>query len=261
MPKLMIVDDDFIERKGIRMLSSRLFPDYGEPDDPLVYTEAENGRTALSLALSDPPDILLTDIRMPLMDGITLLYNLRDALPGLVTIILTAYGEFEYAQAAIECHVSHYLLKPVSPDDFRRVMEEALAEVAQAARLADENPAKSDEHLNHANSGERIIGEVLAIIHREYMTELSVEGIAERVYLSPSYLSYLFRKHTNNTIVRYLTDLRMRKARESLMESNMKIADVAAAVGYHDVPYFCTLFKNKYGVTPSQFRNGAGGED
>lgn len=260
MPRILIVDDDFIERKGILMLSSRLFPNTEETVDPLVYMEAENGRKALSLALSTPPDILLTDIRMPLMDGITLLYNLKDALPDLVSIILTAYGEFEYAQAAIECHVSHYLLKPVSPDAFRKVMTEALSKTAEHSRVAAENPVLPDEPVNRTGSSDRIIGEVLAIIHKEYMTDLSVESIAERVYLSPSYLSYLFKKHTNNTIVRYLTDLRMRKARESLMETNMRINDVAAAVGYHDVPYFCTLFKNKYGMTPSQFRNVSGSE-
>lgn len=260
MPRILIVDDDFIERKGILMLSSRLFPNTEGAVDPLVYMEAENGRKALALALSEPPDILLTDIRMPLMDGITLLYNLREALPDLVSIILTAYGEFEYAQAAIECHVSHYLLKPVSPDAFKKVMEEALSKTAELSRVSAENPIRSDEPLNRTGSGDRIIGEVLAIIHKEYMTDLSVENIAERVYLSPSYLSYLFKKHTNNTIVRYLTDIRMRKARESLMETNMRIVDVAAAVGYHDVPYFCTLFKNKYGMTPSQFRNGSGSE-
>lgn len=257
MPRILVADDDYIERKGILMLSARLFP-----EEDFRFLEAENGREALELALSERPDIILTDIRMPVTDGLAFLADAAKALPETVTIIISAYGEFEYAQTAIEYGVSHYLLKPLDPEAFLRVMESALAQVRPPKSAGEKNRARklksslmsTDLDLRRS-SAERVVGDVLEILHSEYADELSVESIAARLYLTPSYLSYIFRHGTGYTIVRYLVNLRLEKAKELLETENRKIADVALAAGYRDVSYFCAQFKNKYGMTPAQFRN------
>jgi two-component system response regulator YesN len=100
------------------------------------------------------------------------------------------------------------------------------------------------------------IAEVLNIIHREYATDISLEYLAEKVFLSPSYLSYLFRSITGVNIVKYITNYRLGEAKKLLSSTNMKIVDVSKSVGYFNQSYFCSIFKNYCGISPGQYREG-----
>ena len=91
-------------------------------------------------------------------------------------------------------------------------------------------------------------------IYNHYAEDLTLETLAEKVYLSSGYLSFIFKKETGYNLVKYLTDYRMKKAKELLEESNWKIVDIGKACGYTNQPYFNKLFKNYYGVTPKQYR-------
>lgn len=100
----------------------------------------------------------------------------------------------------------------------------------------------------------RAIEEVVRMIENEYQTDLSLELLAERVYLSPSYLSHLFKKQKGISINKFMTLHRMEKAKELLITTNRKIIDIGQDVGYNNFPYFSSLFKNHFGRTPSKFR-------
>ena len=98
------------------------------------------------------------------------------------------------------------------------------------------------------------ISEIKKIIHNEYMDDIGLEEIAEKVCLTSSYVSFIFKKETGCTLVKYLTDYRMKQAKELLENSNMKIVDIGKACGYSNQSYFNKLFKNYYGMTPKQYR-------
>lgn len=102
------------------------------------------------------------------------------------------------------------------------------------------------------------LGQVLAIIERDYAAPLSLEGLAKAVYLSPSYLSYLFSLEMGKTFKTHLTDVRMEKAAELLGDLSLKVYEVAERVGYTDTRYFGQVFKRATGLTPLQFRNQQG---
>ncbi|CAI6084055.1 response regulator transcription factor [Cohnella sp. JJ-181] len=121
---------------------------------------------------------------------------------------------------------------------------------AYGAQLAPASPTPPPESVH------KVVADVIQIIEREYRSELSVELIAERVYLTPSYLSHLFVKQTGLSLIKYLTMHRLAKAKALLQETNRKIIDISHDVGYANFPYFCTLFKNYYGKTPTQIREG-----
>ncbi|MBD2871840.1 response regulator transcription factor [Paenibacillus arenilitoris] len=105
----------------------------------------------------------------------------------------------------------------------------------------------------------RVIRSVMDIIDSEYMHDISLESIAEKVYLTPSYLSYLIKKQTGRSLIKQLTLVRLEKAKQLLKQTNMKIVDIAQAVGYSNSSYFCITFKNYSGTTPAKYReNGAG---
>ena len=139
----LIVDDEMIERKGIRMLLSRM-------NIRENILEASNGEEALEVFEKEKIDVLLTDINMPFMDGIELLSRIHEEYPGTETVIFSGYDEFSYAKKAISYGVSAYILKPVNPEEFEKVVGEITEKLAKSEReekRKDESMEFLREHL------------------------------------------------------------------------------------------------------------------
>lgn len=98
------------------------------------------------------------------------------------------------------------------------------------------------------------IHEILRIIHTEYHQDISLDYLAQRIYISPCYLSSLFSKHMGVSLLSYINDYRMRRAAELLTNTQINVTDISWQVGYRSLPYFCTTFKAKYHMTPAQYR-------
>lgn len=282
MLKALIVDDEGIERRGIAMIVKRLALPYEVHD-------AANGEEALALLKSERFDVLLTDIYMPFMDGLTLAHEARALYPELYIIILSAYADFQKAQQAMQENVYRYLLKPVNVLEFKDVMCEAADRIEQgresSARMtwleqeilkyrrqdaashgpkpdAESAPAEADD----AGKGEAERGEArrishavelaVDIIHREYATRLSLQDVAARVYLNPSYISSIFRREMGESFVRYLNNYRLDRAAEALRGTNRPVGEIRRAVGFTGDSYFIMLFRDRFGCTPQQYRTG-----
>lgn len=123
MYKLLFADDEVILRDGIQSII-----EWKSLGIELVGV-AEDGKEALEIALRECPDIVITDILMPFMDGLELTRRLRDTLPDTKIIILSGYDEFKYAQAAINYKVYSYLLKPIVPDKLIEIVQELIEEI------------------------------------------------------------------------------------------------------------------------------------
>lgn len=111
MYRVLVVDDEKIEREGIKFLLSR---EEGE----FEISEASNGRQALEILRNEEIDILLTDIKMPHMDGLELAKKAKEKKEELQIVIFSGYNDFSFAQEAIRYGVKEYVLKPVDPDIF-----------------------------------------------------------------------------------------------------------------------------------------------
>lgn len=99
-----------------------------------------------------------------------------------------------------------------------------------------------------------VVHKVKRIIRKEFSQDLSLEYLAGSVGLVPSYLSYVFKRETGENIIKYLTDYRIEQARQMLDSGSYKISQVAKMCGYENPSYFNRLFKNAYGITPSQYK-------
>lgn len=112
--------------------------------------------------------------------------------------------------------------------------------------------------LRNTISGRRYSDIILTaqkMIREEYMSEeISLNVVAARVCMSPSYFSTIFSKETGKTFIEYLTEVRMEKAKEYLVCTNMKTSDIAFEIGYKDPHYFSFLFKKTQGCTPKEYR-------
>ena len=99
-----------------------------------------------------------------------------------------------------------------------------------------------------------IIFRIKKIVEREYMRDISLDYIAKQVHLAPAYVSFIFKQETGQSLIKYITDIKMAKARKFLEDKEMKIIQVGKACGYENQSYFNRLFKNYHGVTPKQYR-------
>lgn len=124
MIKIMIVDDEPWIRTSLK---NRI--DWSE--EMQLCGEASDGFEALQLAANLRPDIVITDVRMPEMSGLELIGRLREFLPDIQSVIISGYNEFEYAKSALELGSCGYVLKPVRKEELNRVIQKAIANIAQ----------------------------------------------------------------------------------------------------------------------------------
>lgn len=103
-------------------------------------------------------------------------------------------------------------------------------------------------------TGHREVEAVKRYIAAHYGDEMSVERLSELVYMAPSYLSSVFKKETGQNLNRFIKSVRMEKAKELLEQTMMKIVDISTACGYPNVSYFCSSFREYYGISPQKFR-------
>ena len=219
MYSILIVEDEPVIRKGIASLVD--FESLGISS----VLEAENGEQAIAMIQEQAPDILLTDINMPKMDGITLAQLARAEFPQLRIIFLT--------------EIESLLIKVVSKlneeEKQRRLLELAIKNTSQSESV----------HF------EKLILEQLS------NPELSLVELAKQLGFSSNYLSMLIKKELGKSFQEYVTEQRIQMAKRLLLSTDMKIYEIAEAVGIEDMNYFSYRFKSIVGVTPKKFRNGA----
>lgn len=122
--KVLIVDDDRFVRQGLK----KLIP--WKDMQCLVVGEAADGASGWKLVLEQQPDLVITDVRMPGIDGIELARRIHKSMSGIQVIMLSAYADFEYAQSAIRYNVRNYLLKPLNQEKLRQLAEQ-IAQIAE----------------------------------------------------------------------------------------------------------------------------------
>lgn len=143
MYKLVIVDDEEEVRKGIiQKIEWNKF-------NFEIAGEAENGREALDLIEENIPDVVITDITMPLMDGLELAAALKESYPTVKTVILTGFDDFKFAQQAIKYGVADYLLKPVLPKDIEALIEKLKKQIDDEI-TKKEDIVKLRKHYNES---------------------------------------------------------------------------------------------------------------
>ncbi len=245
MYRVILVDD---ERLIIRGLSSVVpWAELGCEVAGVAY----DGKSGLELIRSLKPDIVMTDIRMPNMDGLTMLAAIRSEYPQIQTAVLTAYRDFDYARQALTLGVCRYLLKPSNLDELKETVR------LMASRL-DTMPARKDEPEEETvqAAGNHLVRAALAYI-REHCSEqhLSLGEVADHVYVSQWHLSKLLNRETGQSFFDLLGSMRISRAKELLADASMRIQDVAEATGFSDVAHFSRSFKRFAGCTPGEYRN------
>lgn len=385
MDKLLIVDDDYLVREGLQVAI-----DWQSIGLEVVGT-AENGAVGLEKVKELKPDLIIADVRMPVMDGLQMAKTLFDEKADLAIIAYSGYKDFENARRALDSGVAGFLLKPIESEELlnrvgevmqklhekrrdnrmlgqfisslpivRQQQFETLIKDKEMQKSASEQLAllgvrlpsagtliyvytdtpyiktfigKAEEILSaYVNASEvfpdraviltsaslsyvreeitkllerslketdarfpvaaaafdgdihgaylkakelskntlftvinavvtenknvhlkKVVRDALQIIERDYNKKISVKSVADMLYTSESHLMHEFKGQVGKTFNECLTDFRILKAQELLLKGDMRIGEVAYAVGYNDVKYFGQVFRDYLGCTPSEW--------
>lgn len=350
MYQLVVIDDEYMVVEGIKAMLPRISLDYE------VTGWAYDGIAGLQVIQEKKPDIVITDIRIPGLDGLSLVEAAKEFCPNTTFLIISGYTEFEYARRALALGVRGYIDKPISIQKLKDVLERVEKERrdrqeksereetrrAQSAELevlfdesvkaltnqqleaftectektiammcvayqedmvllrrevykylsvlSDilkenvgnisreslvsfremENQTTQEEILCYARSviseigkyitadqsgsGHRVIVELLEYIECHYQEDIGLNELAERAQMSTAYLSVLFKSEVGKSYVKYITDLRVKKAKE-LLKSGHRVNEVSEMVGYSNYRYFSDIFKRHVGQTPNEYKN------
>ena len=347
MIEIVVIDDEFMVVEGLKALIAR------EPEYE-VTGWAYDGISGLDVIRENLPDIVITDIRIPGIDGLSLIEMARDFCPDTAFIVISGYTEFEYARRALSLGVKGYIDKPISreklnevlkrirsewqqnrnslpeeqgrrrmyetldalqeesvrfltardPEGFQKTGTEVLQtmgrlypDIADLRRetykylcvvgdiLSEENPEtdrgdlasfremekqeSTETILGYAkgilssaarylrtdnDKGHRSIRDLLEYIDLHYQEDIGLNELAARARMNTAYLSVLFKAEVGVSFVKYLTDLRLKKAK-ILLKEGYKVKEVSDLVGYSNYRYFCDIFKKHTGQTPQEYKD------
>jgi two-component system response regulator YesN len=253
MYKLLIVDDETEILEGLRTLID------WENSGITLCGEACNGIEALEMIRQLSPDIVIMDIRMPLLDGLELLARVYQSNLPVKCIILSGYDDFYYAQKAIDLKAANYLLKPCRPNDILEAVLKVkvdLDEAKQQEALFLKYKQQFQESLpTLTEKTNKLIKSAIEFIHSNYSSNITLDCIAKKIYITPGYLSQLFKQETGINFLDFLNQQRIQKAKEYLTSTFLKSYEIADKVGFKDEKYFSQVFKRYTGLTPMQYRD------
>ena len=358
---IIIADDEYYARKALCSIILQAFTNAGFSDTALF--ECEDAEDALKILEQHNIDLVFTDIKMHEISGITLCEKIHLIYPHTITIIISGYADFQYAQKAIENHVFRYLLKPIDEEDILSVIKEYFSiyiddvsvinkngnltscstnlsylcanslddltkkllnyyltnkkivllddlinqyikKMIDTDAISDSNAyiyyneiisvlkaslaekessstflgtcdllnAENFKTLNQCNlfmkkiiddlnlqmadihTQEKTINSLIQYINEHYAENLSLYEIAENIsFMHPNYLSKLLKSRTGLSFSRYIIKIRMEKAIDMLLNTNLSISVIGSLVGYNSSSYFVQTFRRFYGTTPNEF--------
>lgn len=291
MNKVVIIDDEPIILEGLL----KVVP-WEEHNCEVVGT-AEDGYTGAKLIRDMCPDILMTDISMPGIDGLSMVAGLKSEFPHMQISILTGYRDFDYAQKAIRLGVTRFLLKPSNMTEIEEALDvmgeklaayrrmkkqmeqseeaealsaedtetESAGKAADSVDKAEDETAAACENSEHPDgvgaAGSFIVKNALRYIQENYKEKLTLNEVAEKTYVSQWHLSKLLNKQLGQNFSEILNHVRLEEAKKLLCDPALRIGDIAEAVGFLDLAHFSRVFKKTFGVSANEYRNGLAMED
>ena len=241
MYRVLLIDDEPLIVEGLR----RVVP-WGDYRCEVVGTAGDAVRGAEQIR-SLQPHILFTDIRMPGVDGLTMLAGLRSEFPDMQVTVLTGYRDFSYAQEAIRLGVTRFLLKPSKMDEIREALAAMTERLGRQQSVGEENERE--------NAGSFLVKQALSYMEKHHAEKLTLQEVADACYVSQWHLSKLLNRYTEKSFYDILNSQRIKAAKELLKDPSLRIGDIGEMVGYADTAHFARVFKKLVGMSANEYRN------
>ncbi len=247
---IMIVEDDAEIRN---YLAAELSPDY-------EISMAENGRIAFTEILRNVPDLIISDVMMPEMDGHELCAKVKGnpATSHVPVMLLTAKSRDEDQLEGLEMGADAYIMKPFNLDILRRTIVN-LIHTHQMLRLKygrNDSLEEQVEDVKMKSPDDQLLERIMKVVNKNISnSDLSVDKIADEVGISRVHLHRKMKELTGQTPHDFIRNIRLKQAANLLASRNMNITEVMYACGFNNAASFSTIFKKFYGMSPRDYMN------
>lgn len=250
MYKLLIVDDEPNIIKGIQC--SLDWEAYGFG---LIFS-ATDYQDAVKIAIETNPELAILDVCLGHTRGYDIINDLKEFQLKTAFIMISGYGEFEYAREAIRCGARDYLLKPVDRTQLEELVKKIVVRDLHGSVELTASPDRDVDPvlLVRYDSLSTMIRRVLQIVRVGYGQNINLKIVADKFKMNSTYLGQIFLKETHIKFSEYLMSYRMIKAKELIQTTGDKIVVVALAVGYTNLNYFYQHFRSYFNVSPTDLR-------
>lgn len=247
---ILIVDDNEDIRKYL----------HGLLKDEFRVLEAENGVTALQLAKAELPDLIISDIMMPEMDGITFCQEIKSQIltSHIPIILLTARTSVVYEVNGLETGADDYVTKPFNPLIIKTRIHNIL-ENRRKLRAYFLNRVRFEPDNQEINEGnnldEAFVENAIKLVNDHIADEnFGVDALAQELFMSQSTLYRKIKSLTGLSISAFIRSVRLKKAAQLILSEDLKLSQVAFEVGFNDYKYFRLSFQQQFGCLPSDYK-------
>ncbi|MCF8362725.1 MAG: response regulator [Prolixibacteraceae bacterium] len=220
-----------------------------------VYT-SENGKKGLQLAQKIEPDIIISDIMMPEMDGQELCKTLKSDISTshIPIILLTAKSSKDDEMEAYTTGADAFISKPFNMEMLKNRIETLITNRLELKKAFLSNYGIKLQNVVPTRTDEKLMQKLILFINENIAEQnLNVEMITNELGISRSQLYKKIKSVANTSVNLFIRTLRMKKAVQLLAEGNMNVTEVAYAVGFDNLPYFSKCFQEEYGISPSKY--------
>ena len=259
-PLMLIVEDNYELRVFIKQIFQEAYR----------FVEANNGEVGLKKAFSDLPDMIITDIMMPVKSGLQMLQELRndERTSHIPAIVLTAKTDMDSILTGIHTGADDYITKPFSVNYLQAKVENILArrKMLQAyyckVGYEEGNENKEKDRSVQLSARDAAFLNKLAKIMEEQLgnPELNVDQLVSYFSLSRTNFFHKLKSLTGMAPIMYIKEIRMRKAAELIKENQYTMAEIAYMVGFSDPHYFSKSFKSYWGMTSTEYAKNQVGQ-
>lgn len=248
MYKVVIIDDEPIILEGLQRGIA------WEKWNCEVVGIARDGEEGQKKIRDHKPDLIISDISMPGMDGLEMVAGLKSEFPQMEIGILTGFRDFDYAQRAIRLGVTRFLLKPSSMTEIEEAIE-AMVSNLKSKGIESSKEDEATDGKSTKSAGSFVVNQAMRYLKENYDKKLTLSEVAEQAFVSQWHLSKLLNKHMNQSFSEILNTIRIDRAKELLKDPALRIGEIAESVGFMDLAHFSRVFKKQTGFSANEYRN------
>lgn len=253
---VLVAEDD----EDVALLITQMLKNEG-----YCYHWAENGKEAMETIARKQPQLIITDIMMPQMDGIELIKNIRadENTNHIPIIVVSARTENNDRLIGLDAGAEVYLGKPFIPDELlimvRKLIEQReLLRKKYGQQIEEADKIDSCETIKGINKSEQeFIKKINEYIRENIMDcNLNAAMLAAHMIMSVTTLNRKINSITGNTTTNYIRQRKLARAKYLLRNSGMSMGEIQAVCGFETPSYFSRTFKSEFGITPTEYRRG-----
>jgi DNA-binding response OmpR family regulator len=244
--QVLIVED---QTDLLHFISSQLSGQY-------KVLEAENGLKGLSLALDSIPDLIISDVMMPGLDGINLCHKLKtdERTSHIPIILLTAKADWESKLKGLETGADDYLTKPFKLEELQVRVRNVLENRRKIREQFNKQTHINPKEISVSSTDKRFLERVLSLLEENMgNADFDVDAFSKGIGLSRTHLHRKLTAITGEAPNELIRSIRLKRAAILLQQQHGNISEIAYAVGFNSLNYFTKCFKEYYGLTPSEY--------